>query len=221
MISSPTVAVVRRRPEVLADALDEVRPAGAARVHRALGVGADDPDPPPLSLLEVPPGAADRPAGTDAGDEVGDPALGRTRSPARSSRSGSRAHRVGVLVRLPGARRSRAPAGPTPSSTSGVLRVDRGRADDDLGAVRPQHVLLVLAHLVGADEHEAVPALLGHQRQPDAGVAGGRLDDRAAGLAARRTPRPPRSSGARCGPSPTRRVEVLHLGEHRAGDAAA
>ena len=36
------VAVVGGRPEVLADALDEVGPAGAAGVDRALGVGADD-----------------------------------------------------------------------------------------------------------------------------------------------------------------------------------
>ena len=35
--------VVRLRPEVLADALDQVRPAGAAGVDRALRVGADDP----------------------------------------------------------------------------------------------------------------------------------------------------------------------------------
>ena len=41
-ISSETVAVVGRGPEVLADALDEVGPAGAAGVDRPLGVGADD-----------------------------------------------------------------------------------------------------------------------------------------------------------------------------------
>ena len=45
-----------------------------------------------------------------------------------------------------------------------------------------QHVALVLADLVRADEHAVVAALLGDQGQADAGVAGGRLDDGAAGL---------------------------------------
>ena len=63
-----------------------------------------------------------------------------------------------------------------------MLRGDRGRADDHLGAVRLEHVALVLADLVGADEDAAVALRLGHHRQPDAGVAGGRLDDRAARL---------------------------------------
>ena len=42
-ISSHTVAVVRLRPEVLADPLDQVGAPGPAGVDRALRVGADDP----------------------------------------------------------------------------------------------------------------------------------------------------------------------------------
>ena len=63
-----------------------------------------------------------------------------------------------------------------------MLGLDRGRADDHLGAVRLEHVALVLADLVGADEDALVALRLGDHRQPDAGVARGRLDDRAAGL---------------------------------------
>jgi hypothetical protein len=57
----------------------------------------------------------------------------------------------------------------------------RRRAHHDVGPVGAQHVLLVLADLVRADEDALVATLLGNQGQPDAGVAGGRLDDGAAG----------------------------------------
>src|SRR5690606_7809473 len=90
------------RPDVLAHALDEVRAPGAARVHRPLGVGADHLHPAAGDLLEVPAGAADRPAGADAGDEVGHLALGLLPDlrPGRAVVAG-RVVRVGVLVRLP------------------------------------------------------------------------------------------------------------------------
>ena len=63
--------VERLRPEVLADALDEVGPDVllAARVDRADRVGADD-DHARVALLEVAPGAGDRAAGAHAGDEL-------------------------------------------------------------------------------------------------------------------------------------------------------
>ena len=63
----------------------------------------------------------------------------------------------------------------------GRVRVDRGRRDDDLGAVRAEHRDLLLAHLVGHDEDAAVAAQRRRHRETDAGVARGRLDDRAAG----------------------------------------
>ena len=89
MISVADRPVVVVGPEVLADALDQVRPAGAAGVDRALGSAPIDLDPPVGHLLEVPAGAADRAAGADAGDEVGDPAVGLPPDlRARSSRSG-------------------------------------------------------------------------------------------------------------------------------------
>jgi hypothetical protein len=58
-----------------------------------------------------------------------------------------------------------------------VIRRHRRRADDDLCAVCPEHVLLVLADLVRADEDAFVAALLSDQRQTDAGVARGGLDN--------------------------------------------
>ncbi len=63
-----------------------------------------------------------------------------------------------------------------------MLRGDRRRAHHDLGAVRLQHVALVLADLVRADEHALVAPPLRDQRQPHPGVARRRLHDRPARL---------------------------------------
>ena len=77
-------------------------------------------------------------------------------------------------------------------------------AHDDLGAVGAEHGDLVGGHLVRAGEHAPVAALLGDDRQADARVARGRLDDHAAfGGACPAAPRSPPSAG-RCGPSPSR-----------------
>ena len=104
MIRSAIVAVVRVGPEVLADALDEVGPAGAAGVDRALRVGADDLHPAVGDLLEVAAGAADRAAGADARDEVRDrPSVCRQISGPGRLVVAQRVVRVGVLVGLPGA----------------------------------------------------------------------------------------------------------------------
>src|SRR5690606_26150528 len=96
--------VVVGRPEVLADALYQVGPAAAAGVDRAGRVGADHLDPAVGHLLEIAPGAADRAARADAGDEVRDPAPGLP--PDLRAGAGvvaGRVVRVAVLVRLPGA----------------------------------------------------------------------------------------------------------------------
>ena len=134
-------------------------------------------------LLQVAAGAGDGAAGAHAGDEMRDPAVGV----GPDLRPGGlvvarRVLRVRVLVGLPGARGLRdQPVGHRVVGV-GVLRRDRGRADHHLGPVGAQHVLLVLADLVRADEDAAVAALLGDQGEADAGVAAGRLDDGAAGL---------------------------------------
>ena len=81
-----------RRPEVFSDTLDEVRPPRPAGVHRTRRVGADDLDVRVLRL-QVARDSGDRAAGADAGDEVGDLAVGlppdlRARSSVRA-RAGS------------------------------------------------------------------------------------------------------------------------------------
>src|SRR5207245_3250836 len=70
-------AVEGLRPEVLSNPLDEIGPASAARVNRALGVGSDYPYGPARHLLQVTPGARDCAPGADTSDEVRNPAVGR------------------------------------------------------------------------------------------------------------------------------------------------
>ena len=109
----------RRREEVLADALDEVRPAGAAREHRALRVGGDDADVGVLRL-EVAGRAGDRAARAGTGDEVGDPP-GRLRPQLGPGRLlvGQRVVRVGVLVGPEGVAAPRSGARRPSSSSAG------------------------------------------------------------------------------------------------------
>src|SRR5207245_10303010 len=64
------------RPEVLADTLHLVRRDRAA-VDRAVGIRADDAYR-RILLFQIFARAADRPAGADAGDEVGDAPFGLT-----------------------------------------------------------------------------------------------------------------------------------------------
>ena len=61
------------------------------------------------------------------------------------------------------------------------IGVGRGRNFDQLGPAQPQHVLLFLALRLRNDDQRAIAARIGDERQADAGVAGGRLDDQAAG----------------------------------------
>ena len=152
------------------------------RVDRALGVDADDLHL-RLALLEVAADAADRAAGTDRDHDRVElaagllPDLGAGRAVVRLG-----VRHVRVLVRLE-------PAGDLLGEPrrDGVVRLgrvvlDRRRRDHDLGAVAAQHRDLLLAHLVGHHEDAAVALLRRRDREPDAGVARGRLDDRAARL---------------------------------------
>ena len=131
---------------------------------------------------------------------------------------GERPHRVRVLVGLE--RAGDLPRQPVAGLVVGVRALGRHvrRADHDLGAVRLQRVDLVFADLVGADEDAAVAALLGDEREPDAGVAAGRLDDRAAGLELALGlggVDDPGCDAVLAGPA---RIQVLDLREHRGGD---
>ena len=174
--------VVGAREEVLADALGEVRPGRVAGQHAALRVGADDPQRRVLRL-EVAGDAGDRAAGADRRDEVRDPALGLRPD------LGAGRPLVGVGVRLVpvlvGLERARDVAGEPRRDrvvALGRLGGDVGRAQDDLGAVRAQQRLLLRRLLVRHDEDAAVALERGRDREPVAGVARRRLDDRAAGL---------------------------------------
>src|SRR5690606_6715478 len=69
------LGVVGTGPDVLPHTLDEVGPAGAARVDAALGVDADDAHRVIGHLAQEAARARDRAAGADAGDEVGDPSV--------------------------------------------------------------------------------------------------------------------------------------------------
>ena len=153
-----------------------------AGVDRALGVGADDLDVGVL-LLEVARHPGDRPARADADDEVGEPAaglapqLGPGRLVVRQRVGGVR-----VLVGLEGARDLLREA--VRDAVVGLRRVGRdvGRRHHDLGAVGAQQVDLLLRHLVRHHRDHAVALQARGDREAGAGVARGRLDDRAAGL---------------------------------------
>ncbi len=64
-----------------------------------------------------------------------------------------------------------------------VVRVGIGDGRDlhQRGAGEPQHVLLFLALRVGDDDHRAEAERVADQSEADAGIAGGALDDDAAG----------------------------------------
>ncbi|CVM14470.1 Uncharacterised protein [Streptococcus pneumoniae] len=153
--------VVVVHPHVLADTLDEVGPAGAAGVHRAAGVRADHADRTGRAvrrdLLEVAAGARDGAARAGAHHDVGD-AAGRVLPDlgAGGLVVGGRGGGVEELVGLigPGDLPHEAVGDPV----VGLLgrRVHGGGRDDELGAVRAEHVPLLLTHLVRGDEHGAV-----------------------------------------------------------------
>ena len=77
---------------------------------------------------------------------------------------------------------SRASRAATRVVALGRLGRDVGRAQHDLRAVGPQQGLLLGRLLVGHHEDAAIALERGGDRQAVAGVAAGRLDDRAAGL---------------------------------------
>ncbi len=149
------------------------------RVDGALRIGADDQDL-GLALLEVAPHPADRPPGADGDDEGVDLAFGLLPDlGARRLVVGVGVRHVRVLVGLEAPRNLfRKPRGDRVVAL-GRVRFDGGRCDHDLGTVGPQHRDLLLAHLVRHDEDAAVALQRGRDRKPDAGVARGRLDDRA------------------------------------------
>ena len=155
---------------------------GILGVDRALRVGADDQHLGTM-LLEVPPDAGDRATGADGDhDRVDLPAVGLL----PDLRSGRHVVRLGVrhvrvLVGLEAAGDLLGQPVRDRVVRLGRVVVDGGRGDHDLGAVGTQGRDLLLAHLVRHHEDAAVALLRSGDREPDTGVAGRRLDDRAAG----------------------------------------
>src|SRR6185312_3131223 len=178
--------VVVARPHVLADALDEVGAPGAAGVDGAVRVRADDLHGSGGAVggdvLEVAAGAGDRAAGAGADDHVGQlPVGGVPDLGAGGLVVAVRGGGVVELVGLVGAGDLGDQAVGDPVVGLGGIGGHRGGGDDDLGTVGTQHVALFLADLVRGDEDGLVALRLGHQGQPDAGVARRRLHDGAAG----------------------------------------
>ncbi|MNK90146.1 hypothetical protein D3C87_1101880 [compost metagenome] len=167
---------------VHADAFDLVRLGGVARVDRAFGVGAHDDDV-RLAFLEVLGRAGDGAAGADRGHEVGDLAFGLV----PDFGAGGQVVGLGVLVvvELVGLVGAGDLAGEAVGDLVvgvGMVLGDGGGRDHDLGAVGPEQIAFLLAHLVGHGEDAAVALDRGGDRQTHAGVARGRLHDGASGL---------------------------------------
>ena len=191
-------------------------------VDRALGVGADDQEV-RVALLQI---AARRPeivppVPTEIDDRV--ELAARLLPDLRPRRLVVRL-RVGHVRVLVGLEAARDLLGQPVGDRVVALRrvvLDRGRRDHDLGAVGAQHRDLLLAHLVRHHEDAAVAARGRRDREPDAGVARGRLDDRPAGLQLplalggldHRHPDPVLVRAAR--------IQVLELREQRRRDVAA
>ena len=178
--------VKRRRPEILADALDQVGADVllAAGVDRPLGIGADD-DEIGAALAQVAHGAGDGAAGAHAENQMGDgagrllPQLGPGRLVV-----GAGVGLVGVLVGLKRARDLGGQAVGDPVVGAGRVGRDVGRGEHDLGAVRAQQVDLLPRHLVRHHRHHPIALEAGGDGQAGAGVARRRLDDRPAGAQA-------------------------------------
>ena len=93
-----------------------------------------------------------------------------------------RVRRVGELVDVEGAGNLGGEARGDVLVVVGMPLPDIGAGDARLDAERAQVKDLLLAHLVGDDEDQAIALLRRHQREAKAGVARRRLDDRATRL---------------------------------------
>ena len=151
----------------------EHRPFGIGEDHRGLGRG-------------LPHEAADpgqRAAGADADHDGIDLAVHL----AQDFRAGRRLvrQRIGRIGELVDEER----AGRAPRDRLGEILIVVGMAlahvrarDDDLGAHGPGMQHLLARHLVRHDQQRAIALASADQRKAEPGIAGGRLDDGAAGL---------------------------------------
>ncbi|KAJ0162558.1 hypothetical protein CTA2_4379, partial [Colletotrichum tanaceti] len=164
-------------------ALDELAAGRDVRVQHAAGrVGEERLDAAAADVLEVPRDAGERARGARGAGEGVDaaarllPDLG-----PRGLDVGAAVGRVVELVRPDGVVE---PLGVAPRLVVVVVRVleRHGGHGVDLGAQQPQQVDLALGLRVGHVDDELVALGAAHVREADARVAGGALDDGAAGL---------------------------------------
>ena len=150
----------------------------AAREHRrARRLDRDDPDPGSLRAQHLA-DAGDRTARADAGDErvelgscsrISGPVVRRWASGLAGLLNCCGMYQSGCSASSSSARRM-APCMPLVSGVS-----------SSCGAVGQEQRAALLAHGVGHREDQAIALDRGDQREADAGVAAGRLDDGAAG----------------------------------------
>ncbi len=173
------IRVISGRPEVPSHALDEVPVHGPTGVKGSLGICTDDAHRAVRDLLEEAARTGNRPASTHPGDEVGD-APGGVRPHLGSGRLivAERAVGVRILVGLVGSGDLCHESIRHGVIRCGIVRLHLGGGNDDLGAVGPEDIPLLLANLVRDDENGAVPALMPNQGEPHARVPAGGFDDR-------------------------------------------
>lgn len=170
--------------EVLADAFDLVlvHVVGIG-IDGAFRIGSDDLHGSVGNVLQVSAGAGDGAAGADAGHEMRDLMVGGL----PDFRAGGvvvafRAVRIVILVRAIAAGNRLGEAFGHLIIGTRVVRTGVGGGHDHFGPIGAQYGTLGFGDLVGQGEDGTVTALLRHQSQTYAGVAGGRLHDHPAGL---------------------------------------
>ena len=91
-------------------------------------------------------------------------------------------HRIFVLIWIKRIRNLAGEFGGNGIITSWIFGLDRGGADDNLGAESLQQVNFFARLLVGDGENDFVAAHAGHQRQSHPSISGSAFDNRPAGL---------------------------------------
>src|ERR1051325_674999 len=160
--------IAHRRDEVFADALDgpashrlDLAGLDVMNEDRALGVGEDDPRL-RRDAREIVGEARDRAAGADAADHRVDVVvhLGEDLG-ARRRLVGARIGRIAELVGVPGAGDLAGEAAGYVLVVVGVALADVRTRHAHLGPERADVLDLLLAHLVGDDEEQAIALLPG------------------------------------------------------------
>ncbi len=123
--------------------------------------------------------AHERAAGAEPGDEDVDAVERRRDLGARALVVGARVRLVRVLERHEVAR---FPLGELEREADATVRALGARRLDDLRAVEPQQLPAFLRRVLGQDARERIALELRDERERDAGVAGRRLEELAAGF---------------------------------------